>query len=61
MKKNYMKPSFQVIGMMTEESYLVAASANGNSLFGASGNTSDLDDEVEADVNDNPFGESLFD
>jgi hypothetical protein len=60
MKKNYMKPSFQVIGMMTEESYLVAASANGNSLFGTSGNTSELGDEVEADVNANPFGETLF-
>jgi hypothetical protein len=61
MKKNYMKPSFQVIDMMAEESYLLSASSNRQVLIEDGGNTSTLGDDVEADVNDNPFGDNLFD
>ena len=59
MKKNYMKPALQPMDMGMEN--MIAASiqhVGGNSGIGL-GN----DDETptEADVNANPFGDSIFD
>lgn len=58
MKKNYIVPSLQPMDMGVER--MVAASITsigGNSNIGLG----DGETPEEADVNDNPFGETLFD
>ena len=60
MKKNYMAPSLQPMDMGAE--YMLAASitgVGGNAEINLAGKEDPIPDE--ADVNANPFGETLFD
>ena len=59
MKKNYIIPAMQPVDYEVEGMICAISSIGGNANIGLAEDDADI--PTEADVNDNPFGETLFD